>query len=112
MNQTMNQAKRRLTDRRLTLMRVQEGLRSDAAEPRGNGLRDPLPVSELLLTALSERERLELNEVNAALARIEEGSWGSCEQCGKPIGRSRLHALPEARRCIQCSSEDPQRAQL
>ncbi len=49
-----------------------------------------------------ELER-ELVEIEAALARIAEGTFGTCELCGGAIGRDRLRALPEARRCLACS---------
>jgi RNA polymerase-binding protein DksA len=39
-------------------------------------------------------------EIDAALQRIEDGTYGICEVCGKPIGAERLSALPWARRCI------------
>jgi RNA polymerase-binding transcription factor len=46
----------------------------------------------------------ELSEIDAALARIADGTYGSCEVCGGAIGRDRLRALPEVRRCLSCSS--------
>lgn len=55
-----------------------------------------------LLVKLGERERAELVEIDAALQRIEAGTFGTCEDCGAPIGRDRLRALPEARRCLGC----------
>ena len=53
------------------------------------------------------REQLEwlLGEVEHALTKIEDGSYGKCEVCGRPIGEARLEALPTARYCI----EDQQR---
>jgi DnaK suppressor protein len=39
-------------------------------------------------------------EIDAALQRIEDGTYGICEVCGKPIGAERLEALPWARLCI------------
>lgn len=42
-----------------------------------------------------------LNEVSAALTRIEDGSYGYCEETGNPIGLKRLEAMPQARYCIQ-----------
>lgn len=45
----------------------------------------------------------ELREIDAALARIADGTYGSCEICGGAIGRDRLRALPEVRRCLTCS---------
>jgi RNA polymerase-binding transcription factor len=41
-----------------------------------------------------------LRSIDAALGRIDDGSYGSCEVCGKPIGEERLHAIPWASRCI------------
>ena len=45
----------------------------------------------------------EIGEIDAALARIADGTYGTCETCGGAIGRDRLRALPEVRRCIACS---------
>ena len=50
----------------------------------------------------SELQR-ELLEIDAALARIAAGTYGRCESCGGAIGRDRLRALPEVRRCVNCS---------
>ncbi len=41
-----------------------------------------------------------LEEVDAALKRLEDGTYGICEVCGKPIGTARLEAMPAARLCI------------
>jgi DnaK suppressor protein len=45
----------------------------------------------------------EMSEIDAALARIADGSYGQCEVCGGAIGRDRLRALPAVRRCVTCS---------
>jgi hypothetical protein len=47
----------------------------------------------------------ELAETEAALARIEQGSFGRCHACGGAIGRQRLLALPAARLCIECTTK-------
>ncbi|MDB5962223.1 MAG: TraR/DksA family transcriptional regulator [Massilia sp.] len=39
-----------------------------------------------------------------ALAKFDDGSYGECEECGNPIGFSRLQARPEARLCIACQT--------
>ncbi len=59
--------------------------------------------------ALDERETAELRLLDAALARIEAGSYGQCIDCGTDIPAARLHAAPEAPRCISCQekSEHP-----
>jgi DnaK suppressor protein len=45
----------------------------------------------------------EISEIDAALERIAAGTYGTCEICGHAIGRDRLRALPEVRRCVTCS---------
>ena len=50
-----------------------------------------------LTLSLVEAERLELQEINDALERIDQGTYGICEGTGEPIGRPRLEAIPYAR---------------
>ena len=52
--------------------------------------------------ALDARETAELAAVDAALKRIEAGVYGQCVDCGVEIPAPRLHAAPEAARCIDC----------
>jgi RNA polymerase-binding transcription factor DksA len=49
---------------------------------------------------LSEGAQQTLVEIEAALSRIEDGTYGTCSLCGNPIGSERLRALPWARLCI------------
>jgi DnaK suppressor protein len=64
---------------------------------------DPLAdaVSEMDV-AMVIRESRELQETEAALARIRDGSYGICIDCGGEIGRARLKADPRAKRCLAC----------
>jgi DnaK suppressor protein len=55
------------------------------------------------LERLNEAERLELRRIEAALRRIDEGSWGECSECRRPIEPKRLEALPWAVRCAGCA---------
>ena len=55
--------------------------------------------------ALDERETAELQVIEAALQRIEAGTYGLCTECGVDIAAPRLHAAPEAPRCIQCQEK-------
>jgi DnaK suppressor protein len=55
--------------------------------------------------ALAEHETLELNALEAALKRIDDGKYGVCTDCGTDIATPRLHAAPEAPRCIQCQEK-------
>jgi len=52
-------------------------------------------------TSVLQRVEAQLAEVDAALARIEAGGYGTCELCGKPIGDERLEAMPAARYCLE-----------
>jgi RNA polymerase-binding protein DksA len=49
---------------------------------------------------LEENSEAVLREIDAALQRIDDGSYGVCEVCGKPIGEERLEAMPWTRLCI------------
>ena len=52
--------------------------------------------------ALRDRARQQLELVDAALGRIDNGTFGTCLRCGNPIAAERLEALPWAALCIDC----------
>ncbi len=45
-----------------------------------------------------------LHSVRRALEKLEEGTYGRCDECGEPIPLARLRIMPEATRCIACAS--------
>jgi DnaK suppressor protein len=53
--------------------------------------------------ALRDRAVAQLVLVEAALARLDAGTFGTCVRCGKPIAKARLEALPWAEHCIDCA---------
>lgn len=55
-----------------------------------------------VLLSLNENERTRLQEVDEALDRIENGSYGICEECGGPISLKRLDVRPVAKYCVPC----------
>jgi RNA polymerase-binding transcription factor DksA len=57
---------------------------------------------------LLEKEGPRLGEINAALERIDKGTFGRCEECSQEISRKRLRAIPFARRCIGCARKAQQ----
>jgi len=61
---------------------------------------------ELALTHNS-RELLRQNE--QALARLAEGTYGTCDSCGEPIGKARLQAFPRATLCVACKQREERR---
>ena len=59
-------------------------------------------AAEVALTALDEQGRHEMEEIQAALARLDAGTYGLCDTCGETISAARLTAMPMARRCVAC----------
>lgn len=62
-------------------------------------------VRELTLI-LGDRDREKLSEIEDALDRIKDSSYGDCEECGEPITENRLRALPFTRVCVECQSRN------
>jgi RNA polymerase-binding transcription factor DksA len=52
--------------------------------------------------AMARRHAAALHEIDAALARVEDGTYGRCADCHADINRGRLEAFPTARRCADC----------
>jgi DnaK suppressor protein len=56
--------------------------------------------------SLARHARGMRDQIDAALARIDEGSYGTCSRCGKQVERARLAALPYALLCVSCKQLD------
>jgi RNA polymerase-binding transcription factor DksA len=63
-----------------------------------------------LNATLAENQRNLLDEATDAMHRINDGTFGICENCGKPILEERLEAIPYARYCTACAAANPARA--
>ena len=59
-------------------------------------------AAEATLRTLSERERAELAQIERALIKLENRTYGLCEACGSKISAARLKALPAAQFCLAC----------
>ena len=101
----------RLNARRQVLRAEVAEQLANSDDPRVAGLMNALAATEDwvladILTdldiALVKHDTAELRDVDAALASIAEGSYGTCRDCGEPIGWPRLNANPTALRCIAC----------
>ena len=57
-----------------------------------------------LMLRIRDRERKLITKIDEALERIEDGSYGKCEECGGEIGIERLRARPVTTLCIDCKS--------
>lgn len=55
------------------------------------------------VAALVDQARGHLAEIEAALTRLEQGTYGICARCGEPIAPGRLEARPTARTCVRCA---------
>lgn len=61
---------------------------------------------------LRDRERVLLKKINEALAKIESGEYGVCEECGEDIGVERLMARPVTDLCVRCKEEQEKKEKL
>jgi DnaK suppressor protein len=56
--------------------------------------------------ALIDRLRGQLRDVERALRKMDDGTYGLCERCGQPIGIERLEALPYSTLCVSCKQKE------
>jgi DnaK suppressor protein len=78
------------------------------AHPAGNLDADATTeIASTVLARLEGREKHELDEIDAAMTRLEAGSFGACEDCGTSIPLGRLRAVPWARYCLNCQLRRP-----
>ncbi len=90
-----------------------EALRRDQPDSSGNLSNVPLHMADVgtenydqeFTLGLIENEQGTLELVNEALERLNHGKYGRCVECGEPISKPRLQALPYTRHCIQCARE-------
>ena len=68
---------------------------------------DILQIPAKISLANNAREMLEQTE--HALARLDDGTYGTCESCGNPIGKMRLQAAPRATLCMPCKTKQERR---
>ena len=89
-----------------------EQVRADQAaalELSDDGVKDTVDMSLMdvnkeLALRLGERDSQMIADIDQALLRIQEGSYGACARCGKPIDERRLEALPTARYDAACQA--------
>ena len=94
------------------LRQYTEQIRSDQAaalELNNEDVKDSVDLSVLdlnkeIMFRLGERDSKLVADIDQALLRIEEGSYGICARCGKPIDERRLEAIPTARYDAACQA--------
>ncbi|MEO6125949.1 MAG: TraR/DksA C4-type zinc finger protein [Ilumatobacteraceae bacterium] len=78
---------------------VEDTNNDDEHDPEGTTIAfERAQVAALLNQAKADREA-----VDQALAKLDDGAYGVCEECAEPIGVERLTAIPSAARCIKCA---------
>jgi len=106
-----DELRRNLTERRQVLLETRD---SEQGELRALESQDRDPEYEEgaqvklagdVLTSLSESARREVMQIDAAIGRMDEGSYGECVDCGQEIPIERLRALPFTLRCQEDEEE-------
>jgi DnaK suppressor protein len=88
-----------------------EALRQSGGDAVGNLSNVPMHLADMgsdtfeqeMSTSLLTNGRLIQIEVADALERIEQGTFGKCQECGRDIGEARLQAIPYTRYCVSCA---------
>ncbi len=98
-----------LENRRRELVTEVQGrirdVRADGSRERDvldTGESSEVDIQEDIEFALIQMKSETLNKIDAALRRLEDGSYGDCFECGEEISQARLRALPFAVRCKEC----------
>jgi RNA polymerase-binding transcription factor len=101
-------ADRAATKQRLAgLAREFDGLVESASQANIDDEHDPegatIAFERQHVAAMISQARDRLAEIDAALARLNEGGFGVCQRCGQPIGDERLAARPATMTCVRCA---------
>jgi DnaK suppressor protein len=102
--------RKRLTERRDELVLKLAEFRNQSKEVETEVAQDLADKAESsytkeFLLSLSDAEREQLFQIDAALKRIAKGEFGQCQMCQKEIGKKRLNALPWTPLCIDCQEK-------
>lgn len=102
-------AQRQLAKARLRALSAEHGAIVAAAEgANGDDEHDPegatVAYERSRVAALVDAALATLQAVDAALARLDDGSYGTCASCGRPIVPDRLAAIPDATMCVACAA--------
>lgn len=81
-----------------------EGASQDMADEDGFGEGDTLNVERDRLLVVAGDAQARVAAIDAALTRVDSGTYGTCESCGNAIPEARLEALPEATLCVACKT--------
>lgn len=109
-----------LTFHRERLLALRARLQGDTTQMEDDALKDhskttsiPTDMAELgsdnadqeIMFTMLGSDKDTLDQIEAAIQRIEDGSYGRCEECGEQIPKTRLDAIPYAAECVRCASQ-------
>ncbi len=96
---------KRLQDRLEELDNRLRGIEEDLDEPQSPDTEERATEREgdEVLESLGKRGLTEIRMIEAALSRVEDGTFGMCVSCGKPISNERLELLPHTPKCKSCA---------
>jgi DnaK suppressor protein len=102
--------KKKLVARRSEIVRKLSEFRNESKEVETDIAQDVADKAESsytkeFLLSLSDAEREQLFQIDAALKRIERKEFGSCQMCQKEINKKRINALPWTPYCIECQEK-------
>ena len=104
----LNDIKKVLVEKRDDLLKLVNNTRANDIEENNTGDEADVAsgsIEKELLFELNDNERIMLDAIEAALRKIENNTYGSCENCKKGISKQRLAAIPFARYCIECQTK-------
>lgn len=104
LEEELAQTRNRITGLEHTLDEFADAARVTASDDEHDDDVGTMAFERSQTTGLLESARDHLTEVTSALARLDAGTYGICERCGRPIAPERLEARPIARLCITCAS--------
>src|SRR5687768_9309680 len=76
----------------------------DLGDEQGFAEADSISVERDRLLSLQALARRRIEDIDAAVRRLEAGAYGACRTCRRPIPMARLEAVPEATQCVDCAS--------
>ena len=109
--QKLEKFKQRLVAKRKELVSEVRGSSVGSLETNADGIQDiadqaSSAYTKEFLLSIGDTERRMLRQVDEALDKIRQDTYGLCESCGEMINERRLEALPFARLCIKCQEKE------
>ena len=99
--------KKLVVNAKTTIGESMADLGSDDVQDEGDEASTEADIS--MVYRLRDREKYLFKKIDKALGKIDDGTFGTCEECGDEIGNKRLEARPVTDMCIRCKEDQEQR---